>query len=77
MKAFIIEDEPIARDNLVRMLLKNFDDVEIIGTAGSVKEAAAWLGVPENRPDIVFMDVELSDGNCFDIFSGRRLMPGL
>lgn len=68
MNAFIIEDEPIARDNLVRLLARNFNDVEVVGTAGSIREAVAWLGAPENRPDIIFMDVELSDGNCFEIF---------
>lgn len=68
MNAFIIEDEPIARDNLVRLLARNFNDVEVVGTAGSVKEAVAWLASPDNRPDMIFMDVELSDGNCFEIF---------
>lgn len=68
MNVFIIEDEPIARDNLVRLLAKNFDDLDVAGTAGSIREAVAWLEAPENRPDIIFMDVELSDGNCFEIF---------
>lgn len=73
MKAFIIEDEPIARDSLVRLIKKNFDDVEIAGTAGSVKEAVAWLDAPENRPDIIFMDVELSDGSSFEIFRHTKI----
>jgi len=66
MKAFIVEDELIARKNLVRALEENCPDVEVIGTAGSVREAVAWL--QGGKADIIFMDVELSDGKCFEIF---------
>lgn len=66
MKAFIIEDEIMAQKSLIRALSQNFPDIEIIGTATSVKGAVAWL--KENTTDIIFMDVELSDGICFEIF---------
>ncbi|MBR1406648.1 MAG: response regulator transcription factor [Bacteroidales bacterium] len=66
MKAFLIEDETIARERLARTLTENFPDIEIVGTAASVREAIAWLRT--GRPDIIFMDVELSDGQCFEIF---------
>ncbi len=68
MKAFVIEDEPIARVNLVRMLTQNFPDMEIVGTAGSVREAVAGLSDKSLQVDVIFMDVELSDGDCFEIF---------
>lgn len=66
MKAYIIEDEAMARDRLARTLTENFPDIEIVGSAASVEEAVAWLRT--GRPDIIFMDVELSDGKCFEIF---------
>jgi len=66
MRTFIIEDEKMARDSLRRTLVENFPDIEIVGEAGSVEEAVAFL--KENGPDIIFMDVELSDGKCFEIF---------
>ena len=66
MKAFIIEDEAMARDRLARTLTENFPDIEIVGTAASVQESVEWLRT--GRPDIIFMDVELSDGKCFEIF---------
>ena len=66
MKAFIIEDEIMAQKSLIRALSQNFPDIEVIGTATSVKGAVAWL--KENATDIIFMDVELSDGICFEIF---------
>lgn len=48
------------------MLLKRFPDTDIAGTAGSVKESAQWLR--KNTADLIFMDIQLSDGSCFDIF---------
>lgn len=68
MKAFIIEDEIMAQATLAASLLELFPDISIAGTAKSVKEAVAWLSDPTNKPDIIFMDVELSDGKCFEIF---------
>lgn len=66
MKVFIIEDEVLAREELIRMLLKHFPDTDIAGTAGSVRESAQWLR--RNTVDLIFMDIQLSDGSCFDIF---------
>ena len=68
MKAFIIEDELMAQKSLTRALTQHFPDIEVIGTATSVKGAVAWLKEPSNRPDLIFMDVELADGICFEIF---------
>ncbi len=69
MNVLIVEDEIMAQANLARTLVQNFPDVRIVGTTGSVKETVAWLMDPHNRADVIFMDVELSDGDCFSIFS--------
>lgn len=68
MKVFIIEDELPAQENLKRQLKQNFTDLVVVGSATSVQEAISWLRHPRNRPDLVFMDVELSDGLSFEIF---------
>ncbi|WP_295935474.1 LytTR family DNA-binding domain-containing protein [uncultured Alistipes sp.] len=68
MKVLIVEDEIMAQANMVRALTQNYPDMQIIGTAASVKEAVGWLRTPENKADVIFMDVELSDGTCFEIF---------
>ncbi|MGN1233523.1 MAG: LytR/AlgR family response regulator transcription factor, partial [Candidatus Cryptobacteroides sp.] len=68
MKVLIVEDEPMAQANLCRTLLREYSDIEVVGMTGSVRETVAWLNNPENRPDVIFMDVELSDGDCFEIF---------
>ncbi|MGM9735427.1 MAG: LytR/AlgR family response regulator transcription factor [Candidatus Cryptobacteroides sp.] len=69
MKAFIVEDEIIAQKSLAKLLTNNFPDMEIVGTATSVKETVEWLRSNPAQADIIFMDVELSDGICFEIFN--------
>lgn len=68
MKVLIVEDEIMAQKSLTRALTQNFPDMEIVGTEGSVKGALNWLKTPGNNADVIFMDVELSDGICFEIF---------
>lgn len=68
MKVLIVEDEIMAQKSLTRVLTQNFPDMEIIGYTASVKSTVEWLKTPGNVADIVFMDVELADGECFEIF---------
>lgn len=68
MKVLIVEDEMMARSNLARILRENHPDMEIAGMTGSVRDTVAWLNDSGNEADVIFMDVELSDGNCFSIF---------
>jgi DNA-binding LytR/AlgR family response regulator len=68
MKVLIVEDEIMAQRSLIRLLSQHYPDMDVVGTASSVKEAVAWLKEPFNTPDVIFMDVELSDGICFEIF---------
>ncbi|MBR3406923.1 MAG: response regulator transcription factor [Bacteroidales bacterium] len=68
MKALIIEDELRAREHMTNLLKTHFPSVEVVGAVGSVKDSLAWLGSNE-APDVIFMDVELSDGSSFDIFT--------
>lgn len=66
MNVLIVEDEIMAQKSLTRTLKQNFPDLEIIGTTDSVKNTVEWLQT--NQPDLIFMDIELSDGICFEIF---------
>lgn len=68
MKALIIEDEPRARAHMISLLADSFPEVEVVGAIGSVKDSIQWLGA-NPTPDVIFMDVELSDGNSFEIFA--------
>lgn len=68
MKALIIEDEARAREHMRNLLSQHFPTVEVVGAVGSVKEAVEWL-MSNSDPDVIFMDVELSDGLSFDILN--------
>ena len=67
-KVLIVEDEIMAQKSLIRVLSQHFPDMSVVGTTASVKSTVAWLQDPANTADIIFMDVELSDGVCFEIF---------
>lgn len=68
MKVLIVEDEIMAQKSLIRSLTQNFTDIEIVGTTNSVKGTLSWLKEHSDKVDVIFMDVELSDGVCFEIF---------
>ena len=67
MKALIVEDEPRAQKALENLLRTSFPQVDVVGLTASVKDTVAWLA--DHKPDVIFMDVELADGTCFDIFA--------
>ena len=73
MKVLIVEDELIAQQALVRALTTNFPDIEICDALDSVDKCVSWLTNTESYPDVIFMDVELSDGKCFDIFEQIKI----
>ena len=58
----------MAQKSLIRVLAQHFPDMSVVATATSVKGAVDFLKSPENSVDVIFMDVELSDGVCFEIF---------
>ncbi len=66
MRILIVEDEFAAQANLRNLLTSRYNDVEILETLDSVAGAVNWLH--HNDVDVIFMDVELSDGTCFEIF---------
>jgi two-component system, LytTR family, response regulator LytT len=67
MKILIIEDETEAAKNIV-WLLKNLDPkVDIIGIIDTVTKGIAYLKT-ETHPDLIISDIQLADGNSFEIF---------
>ena len=68
MKVLIVEDEIMAQKSLIRVLAQHFPDMTVVATTTSVKSTVDYLKSPENNVDVIFMDVELSDGVCFEIF---------
>ncbi|MDD2799164.1 MAG: LytTR family DNA-binding domain-containing protein [Bacteroidales bacterium] len=71
MRTLIIEDEIPAQIQLERLINTLFPEFEVIAKIESVRGAVEWL--QSNQPDIIFMDVELSDGQCFEIFKQVKI----
>ncbi len=68
MKVLIIEDEAIAAEKLAHLIKKHDPDIEILDFIDSIKNAIKWLsGNPQ--PDLIFLDIYLSDGLSFEIFT--------
>jgi two-component system, LytTR family, response regulator len=72
MKALIIEDERLARNELRRML-KPFPEIEIIGEAESVDEAVS--AVERLHPDLLFLDVQIPGGDGFEVLERPDSVP--
>ena len=72
MKAVIIEDEDIIANVLLNKIKKIAPDVEVLTILPSLKTARRWFG-ENSEPDLLFMDIQLSDGVSFDIFKDFSL----
>jgi len=68
MKILIVEDEELAVKKLTKTVSAVDEKAEIIGVADSIKSTVEWL---ENNPapDLILMDIELADGQSFEIFN--------
>jgi two-component system, LytTR family, response regulator len=67
MKVLILEDEQPAVDHLTSLLKAYDKSIEILAVMDSVKDVVAWLQ-SNPPPDLIFMDIQVADGLCFDIF---------
>ena len=72
MKVLIIEDEQLAAKKLIRLLKEIDDEIEIAEIIGAVESAVNWL-LSHPHPDLIFMDIQLEDGLCFDIFEKSKI----
>jgi len=67
MRVFIIEDEIPASEKIVRLINRYDESIEVAGSAMSIKQAVHWLK-EDGKADLLFMDIQLTDGLSFDIF---------
>jgi len=71
MKVLIIEDEKIAAEKLQRMILEIDPTIEIMAQIDSIKKAVSWL--MGHQVDLIFLDIQLSDGISFSIFEQLQI----
>ncbi len=68
MRYAVVENEEYARLSLCGMLKELRPDWKLLFIAESVEETVEELQSDNSYPDLIFMDIELDDGSCFDIF---------
>jgi DNA-binding NarL/FixJ family response regulator len=64
IRVFLLDDHEVVRRGLVD-LLEGEDDIEVVGEAGTVREATARI--PALRPDVAVLDARLPDGSGIDV----------
>lgn len=71
MNVLIIEDEARSAKELVQLIMAADTSVFVVAILESVEQGVAWLS-SNPQPDLIFSDIQLTDGSSFDIF---RRMP--
>lgn len=72
MKVLIVEDEAPAFRRLQKLLEEIDESIEIVEVFDGVKETVKWFNSHES-PDLIFMDIQLSDGLSFEIFDQTEI----
>jgi DNA-binding LytR/AlgR family response regulator len=68
MKVLIVEDEDLAVKKLQKTLQATGESIEVIGVTDSIRSSVEWLQ-QNQQPDLILMDIELADGQSFEIFN--------
>ena len=72
IKAVIVEDEHLIAQELQNKIKSVSNEIDIIETLPSLKTARKWF-MQNAEPDLLFMDIQLSDGVSFEIFEQFQL----
>lgn len=67
IKVLILEDEDAASKRLQKLVSEILTDAEFLSVIISVKQGIEWF-TANKKPDLIFADIQLSDGTSFDIF---------
>src|SRR6476469_5847362 len=68
MNILIIEDERLAEEKLIKTIKEIDSSYHITGTLDSIEGTVNWLN-NNPTPDLIFLDIELADGQSFEIFN--------
>ena len=68
MKILIVEDEDLAVKKLQKTLAAVDQSAMVVGVAESIRSTVDWLK-SNPTPDLILMDIELADGQSFEIFN--------
>lgn len=68
MKLVIIEDEKLAADRLATIVKEYDESIEIVARLESIEDSVRFLN-DHPHPDLLLVDIHLSDGHSFEIFN--------
>ncbi|MDN3656897.1 LytTR family DNA-binding domain-containing protein [Ferruginibacter paludis] len=68
MKILIVEDEDLAVKKLQKTLAAVDAGADVVGVTDSIKNTVDWL-TTNPQPDLILMDIELADGQSFEVFN--------
>lgn len=68
MKLLVVEDEGLLARQLITLVTALEPEARVVGQTASIENTLEWL-TTNPAPDLVFMDIELADGQCFEIFN--------
>jgi len=68
MNVLIVEDETLAVERLIRLLRKTEEPFVLQGILESIEEAVSFFSSGQ-KTDLLFLDIELTDGKSFEIFN--------
>ena len=68
----IFEDETLSAEHLTKLIRKCDPSIEILDVIESVSKGTDWLNA-HPLPDLLLMDIQLSDGTCFELFKKIRI----
>ncbi|MCF8363159.1 MAG: LytTR family DNA-binding domain-containing protein [Prolixibacteraceae bacterium] len=71
IKAFIVDDEPELVELNKVLLYKHFDEIEVVGSCGTVNGAVDFIN--EHKPNLLLLDIRLTDGTGFNIL--QKIKP--
>ncbi|WP_186757328.1 LytR/AlgR family response regulator transcription factor [Echinicola salinicaeni] len=72
MRALVIDDERLARKELIN-LLSGISDVEVVGEAMNVDDAKEKIA--ELNPDVIFLDIQMPEKTGFDLLAELEAVP--
>jgi two-component system LytT family response regulator len=71
MNVSIIDDELSVRNTIAKLLSEHFPDITIISSSGTLE--SGYEAISKSPPELLFLDIELPDGNGFDLL--KRISP--
>jgi len=72
IKVLIVEDEKPVAEHLVRLLKESNYEIEILQITDSLESTLDWIN-QNPMPDLIFLDIQLSDGLSFELFRYTKI----